>query len=88
MEWPKMPTKKPSETLLDDAPLATSSDDMLRVKDVLRRTGMCRQTLYNKLRANAFPAPLEIGPNAIGWPTHEVDAWIQTRPRRTYGEAA
>jgi prophage regulatory protein len=65
-----------------------TSPEMLRVSDVLKRTGMSRTSLYRKLREGAFPAPLELGCNAIGWPDFLVAEWIASRPRRTYGEAA
>ena len=62
--------------------------EMLRMTDVLKRTGMSRTSLYRKLRVGAFPTPLELSSNAIGWHAHEVDDWIGSRPRRTYGEDA
>ncbi|MBT5434749.1 MAG: AlpA family transcriptional regulator, partial [Rhodospirillaceae bacterium] len=58
---------------------------MLRVKQVCAQGGFSRSTLYNKIKAGDFPAPIEIGPNAVGWPAHEIDAWVASRPRRTYG---
>lgn len=65
-----------------------TAPEMLRVSDVLKRTGMSRTSLYRKLRQGAFPAPLELGSNAIGWESTTVADWIASRPRRTYGEAA
>lgn len=32
--------------------------------------------------AAGFPAPLEFGPNTVRWDRDEVEAWIQSRPRR------
>jgi prophage regulatory protein len=65
-----------------------TTPEMLRVSDVLKRTGMSRTSLYRKLREGTFPAPFELGSNAIGWPAPLVADWIASRPRRTYGEAA
>lgn len=28
-----------------------------------------------------FPKPIYLGPNTIGWWEHEVDAWLESRPR-------
>ena len=43
-------------------------DTMLRPPEVMKRTGLCRSTLWRRVRAGTFPAPIELGPNAIGWP--------------------
>jgi predicted DNA-binding transcriptional regulator AlpA len=29
-----------------------------------------------------FPQPIERSPGRIGWWEHEIDAWLETRPRR------
>jgi prophage regulatory protein len=47
-------------------------------------TGKSRVQLWRDIRAGRFPAPVELGPNSIGWHRAEIDAWITTRPRRTY----
>ena len=60
-------------------------DVMLRMPQVLERTGVCRATLYAWLREGKFPAPVELGGNSIGWPESEIEAWIASRPRKTYG---
>jgi len=31
-----------------------------------------------------FPAPVELGPNSIGWFEDEIDDWLAARRRRTY----
>jgi hypothetical protein len=33
-------------------------------------------------RAAGFLAPLQLSPNRIGWLLHEVQAWLEGRPRR------
>ena len=35
-------------------------------------------------RKGKFPAPIVIGPNAIGWYEDEVEDWIESRPRVHY----
>jgi predicted DNA-binding transcriptional regulator AlpA len=41
--------------------------------------------MWRDVRAGKFPAPIELGPNSIGFYTDELDQWIETRPRRLYG---
>jgi predicted DNA-binding transcriptional regulator AlpA len=48
-------------------------------------TGNSRTQIWRKVRDGTFPAPIELGPNSVGWFEDEVFAWLDTRPRRTYG---
>jgi prophage regulatory protein len=64
------------------------TERLLRVPEVLERTGFCRSTLYNKIKAGGFPAPKELGANSVAFASSEVDAWIDSRPRRAYGRGA
>ncbi len=60
-------------------------DKMLRPPEVTVRTGLSRTTLWRRVRAGTFPAPVELGANSIGWPASEITAWLESRARRTYG---
>ena len=50
-----------------------------------KKTEKKRVTLWRGVRAGTFPA--ELGPNSIGWFEDEIDAWLASRPRRTYRPA-
>ena len=58
---------------------------MLRPPEVMARTGLSRTTIWRRVRAGSFPAPVQLGENSIGWPESEIAIWIENRPRRTYG---
>ena len=58
---------------------------MLRAPEVMARIGCSRVTLWRWVRAGNLPAPVELGRNMIGWREEEIEEWIQSRPRRTYG---
>lgn len=60
------------------------SKKMLRAPEVMARIGWSRVTLWRRVRAGAFPAPVELGSNMIGWLEEEVEEWIEAQPRRTY----
>lgn len=47
-----------------------------------------RVTLGRWIRAGAFPAPVQLGPNAVAWIRSEVDEWRASRPRVTPAAAA
>jgi prophage regulatory protein len=54
---------------------------LLRLPEVLQRTGLSRSGLYAALAAGTFVRPVKLGPNAraIAWPSEEIDAWIAER---------
>lgn len=49
---------------------------ILRRKEVEARTGLSRSTIYERIRARTFPAPVSLGAKAVGWVEAEVDAWL------------
>ena len=50
---------------------------ILRRKQVEFRTGLSRSTIYERVRAGTFPAPVELGSrHAVGWLEAEIDQWI------------
>ncbi|AVS70985.1 AlpA family transcriptional regulator [Paracidovorax avenae] len=52
---------------------------ILRVKDVLKAIKVCRATLYLWIKAGTFPAPIKLGPRAIGWTPDQLEKWIESR---------
>ena len=52
---------------------------MLRIRDVMRVTGMRRTALYEACRSGAFPKPIKLGPRMSAWPAHEVETWVQAK---------
>lgn len=58
---------------------------ILRRKQVEDRTGLKRSTLYTRIDPRskyfdpAFPKPVKLGANAIGWIAEEIEAWIRSR---------
>jgi len=61
---------------------------IIREQEVKRRTARSRPQRWRDIRNRTFPAPIELGPNAIGWLEDEIDEWLASRPRRTYSAAA
>lgn len=55
----------------DDKP-----DRILRLKAVLDRTGLCRATLYRKVKAGTFPRQVRIAERCVGWRESQVDQWL------------
>lgn len=58
----------------------------LRLPQVIARTALSRTTIYSKIRAKTFPAPVPLGSSQIvAFLTEEIDAWAadQVRASRT-----
>lgn len=49
---------------------------ILRLKDVIARTGLARSTIYKYVDIGAFPKPIPLGGRSVGWIDSEVDEWI------------
>ena len=62
--------------------------NMLRVPEVMARTGLSRTTIWRRVRAGTFPAPISLGENSIGWPESAITAWLETRPVVPYAPNA
>lgn len=56
---------------------------LIRLPEVISRTGMSRSTIYLRLKQGNFPQPVEIGPRSIAWYSDEITDWIESRELRT-----
>ena len=52
---------------------------ILRLPEVIAKTGLSRSTIYSQISKGAFPKGVPIGEHARGWLNHEVDEWITRR---------
>lgn len=64
---------------------------ILRFPEVVKRTGLCRSSVYGRIKAGEFPAPVPLGDGrAVGFVEREVNSWIDEMANRrevTYGAA-
>jgi len=60
---------------------------LLRLKEVQERVGMSKTTIYDRIKAHSFPAPVHLGTMAA-WVESEVDAWIIDRINERDSKAA
>jgi len=66
---------------VDSQDIAGVPVKVLRLREVLRKTGLSRSTLYNRITDGQFPRQISLGNRAIGWLEAEVDTWISDRVR-------
>ena len=56
-----------------------STDEILRLPSVTKKTGLSRSTIYASVLKGSFPKPIQLGPRAVGWLRSEVDNWVSER---------
>jgi prophage regulatory protein len=56
--------------------------NILRKPEVCHRIGLSAVHIMRLVRQGRFPQPIRISDNSIGWPEHEIDAWIESRIRQ------
>lgn len=49
---------------------------VIRLKEVIVRTGLSRSTIYLHIKSGLFPKPISLGVRSVGWLESEIDAWI------------
>jgi len=58
---------------------AEQSKRVMRLPEVINRTGLSRSSIYLRLRQGSFPEKINLGGRAVGWLDSEIDNWIQER---------
>ena len=52
---------------------------VLRNREVCEMLGVSPATLWRWTRHKNFPAPIQLGPNSVGWIEAEINDWIAAR---------
>ena len=52
-----------------------------RRRDLEKKLGLSRSTIYRMMEAGSFPRPVQIGARAVGWCSKEIENWIDNRYR-------
>jgi prophage regulatory protein len=47
-----------------------------RLRDVMRISALSRSTIYRRIAEGRFPAPVNLGGRASGWPTASLQEWV------------
>lgn len=51
---------------------------IVRMKEVIHRTGLSRSTIYLRMKSSEFPRSFTLGSDyAMGWLESDIDAWIE-----------
>jgi len=55
-------------------------DELLRLPAVIKRVGLGKTTIYERIRRDEFPKPVSLGRRARAWRASEIEKWIAARP--------
>ena len=52
---------------------------IVRIREVMEATGLSRTTIWRRVRAREFPAPLKLGgpsSRSVGWREADIQGWL------------
>ena len=52
---------------------------IIRLKEVVKMTGLGRSTVYKYITEGTFPKPVSLGDRCVGWLESEVLGWITSK---------
>jgi prophage regulatory protein len=52
---------------------------LIRLREVLHRTGLSKTALYDMIKERAFPAQIKLGQRSSAWNEADIDAFIQRK---------
>ena len=64
----------------------------IRLKTVMKDTGLSRASIYNRLKKSSkyydptFPKQIRIGGGAVAWIEHELEDWMELQIENSRGE--
>ncbi|ECG4949224.1 TPA: AlpA family transcriptional regulator [Salmonella enterica] len=57
----------------------SQSHRLLRLPQVLDKTGLKRSQVYTYMKTGDFPKSVKIGPASVAWLESEIDEWINAK---------
>lgn len=60
---------------------------ILRLPEVIEKTGFSRGTIYLRIATESFPAAISLGGRAVGWVESELDDWIVVQIKNSRASA-
>jgi len=55
-----------------------SSTILIRLPAVIARVGLCKSSIYGKIKQGKFPPPVKIGSRASAWVESELEDWLES----------
>jgi predicted DNA-binding transcriptional regulator AlpA len=55
------------------------SEQILKMPEVIKATGLARSTIYKLISENRFPKQIKLTSFSSGWLQSEIDSWVSER---------
>lgn len=52
---------------------------MLRLRDVIKKTGLSRSSIYKYVSTGRFPKPVHLGERTVAWVENEIEDWLMAK---------
>ena len=59
---------------------------LLRMSEVIKRSGLSRSTIYRMIERGEFPRVIPLTSRSVAWSSSELDKWIDERLAGSRGE--
>ena len=59
---------------LEEANMVTR---ILRLPEVVARTGLSRSSIYLRVSQNNFPKSISLGGRSVGWVEEQIEQWLE-----------
>lgn len=59
---------------------------ILRLPEVIKRTGLSRSSIYLRISNGEFPKTISLGDRAVGWLESEIDEWLAEKVEASRNE--
>lgn len=50
---------------------------ILKLPEVIQKTGLSRSTIYAYKKEGIFPEPIKLGRRSVGWIEQDIEKWIE-----------
>lgn len=61
--------------------------NLIRIANVIARTGKSRSSIYRDMKNKTFPASVSIGEKTVAWLESDIDGWIEERIELSKGKS-
>lgn len=66
--------------------VVSTSKRLIRLPEVLNRTGLCKAWIYRLISRNEFPAQVKLGARAVAFLESDIDKWIEEKIYLSHNE--
>lgn len=63
--------------------MSNKQNNILRLPEVIKRTGIPRSSIYSAIKEGQFPAPIQLGARRVGFLEKEIDSWLEDRIKQS-----